>query len=576
VSRKLFIAGLAAACLSVSAAAAQPPVTLMPGVTYEDGIQFTPHGPVAMHIVRAPRPGGLYVVRSLLSNDGVLGSETLTAMQKRTSALVTAVSVNGDYTKPTGEPTGMLMRDGMLDHPPLGARSSAGIDTAGVLHVDRVSFFGTWRGTGQRRPLNGVNQVPTGGQVVLFTSAWGGTTPRAADAVDAVIAPFPVAPVNTDLTAQVAKLSAGGGTVIPPGAAVLQARGTTIAQKLTTEAPEGTPVTTRLILKPEWTGVTQAVGGGPVLVKNGKAIFRANEAFDSTGLLPRTARSAIGQLADGRILLVTVDGNQPGYSVGLSNFELALALQRLGATWAMALAPAQASAMAFDGSLLSSPAPREQPVAEALSVLYYGVYVPQLANAVVSPNGDGVAESQTLAYKVVRKSQVRATLTGPDGTVRVVDEGARDPGTYRFPFTGTDATTGVALPEGAWRFAVAATDDTNVPSTADRAFSLDKTLANLRVAPQTMRVKKTGGTLTVSADLSRPATLTLQIETPLGVVVDTVTSRGGAGPAEIAWDGLAANGAARAGSYVARLIAKSAVGTSDLQAPFSIRRVAGK
>jgi exopolysaccharide biosynthesis protein len=570
----LFIAGLAAACLFTPAAGAQTPVTLMPGVTYEDGIQFTPHGPVAMHIVRAPKPGGLYVLRSILSNEGIVGRETVTAMQKRTSAQVTAVSINGDYARPSGEPYGILMRDGMLDHPPLGARSSAGIDTSGLLHVDRVSFFGTWRGTGQRRPLNGVNQVPTGGQVVLFTTAWGSVTPRAADAVDAVLAPFPVAPVNTDLQAQVAKLSAGGGTIIPPGGAVLQARGTTIAQKLTTEAPEGTPVTARLILKPEWTGVTQAIGGGPILVKNGKAIFRSNEAFEPSGLLPRTARSAIGQLADGRILLVAVDGAQPGYSVGLSNFELALAMQRLGASWAMALAPAQASALAFDGTLLSSPA-REQPAAEALSVLYYGVYAPQLANAVVSPNGDGVGESQTLAYKLVRKANVRATLTGPDGVARVVDEGAREPGVYRFPFTGADAT-GAALPEGAWRWAIAATDETGAASGADRSFSLDKTLASIRVAPQTMRVKKSGGTLTVGTELSRAATLTLQIETPLGVVVDTVTERAGAGPATATWDGIAAGGPVRSGRYVARLIAASSVGTSDLQAPFSVRRVAGK
>ncbi len=574
--RKLLIPGVAAACLLAPVARADAPVTLMPGVTYEDGIQFTPHGPVAMHIVRAPRPGGLYLVRAILSNEAIAGSETLTAMQRRTSPQVTSVSVNGDYTRGTaGEPSGMLMRDGNLDHPPLGARSSAGIDPAGTLRVDRVSFFGTWRGTGQRRPLNGVNQVPTPGQVVLFTSAWGAPTPRAPDALDAVLLPFPAAPVNTDLQAQVSLLAAGGGTAIPPGGAVLQARGATIAPKLQTEAPEGTPVTTRLILKPEWTGVTQALGGGPVLVKNGKAIFRSNEAFEPGVLLPRSARTAIGQLADGRILLVTVDGDQPGYSVGLSNFELALALQRLGAISAMALAPGQASGLAFDGVLLSKPAPREQPAAEALSVQYFGVYAPQLAYPVVSPNGDGFAESQTLAYKLVRKAAVRATLTGPDGVVRVVDEGPREPGTYRFPFTGLDVS-GVALPEGGWRWAIAATDELGAASAADRAFSLDKTLGPLRVEPAVLRLKKDGGTLTVSTDLARAAALTLQIETPLGVVVATETSRAGAGPASIAWDGLAAGTAARSGRYVAHLFAKSAVGTSDLQVAFTIRRVAGK
>ena len=38
---------------------AQPPRRreLMPGVTYEQTVQFTPHGPVVLHVITAPRPG---------------------------------------------------------------------------------------------------------------------------------------------------------------------------------------------------------------------------------------------------------------------------------------------------------------------------------------------------------------------------------------------------------------------------------------------------------------------------------------------------------------------------------------
>ena len=55
----------------------------MPGVSYERQLQFTPQGPVVVHILRAPRPGGLYALRPLLSNDTLLGRETVTSMQKR-------------------------------------------------------------------------------------------------------------------------------------------------------------------------------------------------------------------------------------------------------------------------------------------------------------------------------------------------------------------------------------------------------------------------------------------------------------------------------------------------------------
>ena len=68
--RRLLIGGLLA-LVFVAPAAAQ--TTLMPGVTYERGVQFTPHGPVAIHVVRGPRPTGLYALRPVLSNETIQG-----------------------------------------------------------------------------------------------------------------------------------------------------------------------------------------------------------------------------------------------------------------------------------------------------------------------------------------------------------------------------------------------------------------------------------------------------------------------------------------------------------------------
>jgi hypothetical protein len=551
VLRKLLISGLAAACVLAPAAAAQAPLPLLPGVTYEQEVQFTPRGPVALHVVRAPRPVGLYALRPLLSNEAILGTETVTAMQRRVAPQLTAVSLNGDATVADGRPAGIVIRDGALDHGPAPGRSSAGIDAQGTLRIDRVSLAGTWQGTGQRRPLAGVNQPPAAGQVVLFTSAWGGVTPRTADAVDAVLTPFPPASPGADLAGTVTQLVPGGGTAIPPGSAVLQARGAAIAPKLQAEAPAGTAATVRLLLRPAWSGVAQAIGGGPVLVRDGKAVFRANEAFDTADLLAREPRSAVAQLADGSLLLVAVDGDRPGYSIGISSFQLALALQRLGAVRALALASGNAAELAFDGTLLSRPPVREQPLADALTLAYYGVYAPPLETPL-----------SELSYRLVRHSTVRAALSGPGGIETVVDEGPRDPGSYRFPFAGVDAN-GAPLVEGTWRWTVAATDDTGAASTADRSFTVDRTLGPAKVA-------RAGRTVTVSTELSRAAALTLEVETPLGVVVATATARAAAGPASVSWDGRVAGSPAPAGRYVAHLVAKSAVGTSDVRLPFAL------
>ena len=86
---------LALASLFASGPAAAETRTLFPGVTYSQEVQFTPHGPVALHVLRGPRPVGLYRLRPVLSNESVLGRETVSAMQKRLAAQATMAGVNG-------------------------------------------------------------------------------------------------------------------------------------------------------------------------------------------------------------------------------------------------------------------------------------------------------------------------------------------------------------------------------------------------------------------------------------------------------------------------------------------------
>ena len=153
----------------------------------------------------------------------------------------------------------------------------------------------------------------------LFTPAWGPVTPAAPGSVEVVLSPFVPAAPNVELAGPVAQVLGNGGTPIPQGGAVLVARGAAAA-RLQAEAPAGQQVRIRLILKPDWAGVVDALGGGPLLVRAGGAVFSSEEQFNIGQLFPRRSRTAIGQTADGRILLVAVDGGQPGYSAGMTNF----------------------------------------------------------------------------------------------------------------------------------------------------------------------------------------------------------------------------------------------------------------
>ncbi|HYZ78612.1 MAG TPA: phosphodiester glycosidase family protein [Gaiellaceae bacterium] len=570
--RKLVIGGLLALVLAAPASGA-PRVLLMPGVTYERQFDLTPHGPVAVNVLTAPRPGGLYGLGTALSNDAISGRERLTAIERRVSPAATVAGVNGDLFSASGEPAGIVLRGGLLDHAPNAGRSSIGLDAGGSLQVQRIEYDGIWRGNAGRRPLQ-LNRPPGPNGIALFTRAWGGRTPSARGAVEAVLPTLPPTAPNADLSATVSQIvSSNGGTAIPRGGGVILARGTA-ATRFAAEAPAGTNLFIRFILTPTWSGVTDAIGGGPLLVRGGKPVFRANEVFSPALLAPRRPRTAVGQLADGRIVLVAIDGGSAGYSVGVTNFELSLILVRLGAVTGAALGSGTATTMAFDGTLLDHPsAPGgELPISDALLVSYSGVYaLPPLA-AVLSPNGDAVDERQTLSYKVVRPSTVTATLVGPGGVTRDAGSGVRAPGTYRFDWNGTNPD-GSQAPEGRWRFSVSAVDDLGRRSSAERTFGVDETLGFLRV-PATVTVRRGGSSLRASFVLAHPAQVTVAVERPGGAVVRTLFRRRlDVGTVPVGWNGRdGRRSLAFPGRYVLRVTATNELGAVSLAGLFRVRR----
>jgi hypothetical protein len=333
-------------------------------------------------------------------------------------------------------------------------------------------------------------------------------------------------------------------------------------------------VTVRLILQPDWTGVTDAIGGGPLLVRNGVGVFDARELFTPVQLVPRSARSAVGQLPDGRIVLVTVDGGIVGYSSGASNFEVAQILVGLGVVTGAALDGGTA-AMAFDGKLLSRPAPPgELPIANALLVSYSGVYAPQASEPVLSPNDDGVAEQQELSYRLVRQANVSVQLLGPDGVPRYSFSGAQAPGAYPFLWTGRTAD-GRPEAEGRWQWFVQATDDRGVATSVNREFRLNLTLGAAETVAPALAVPRRAPRAVAAFELARPATIASRIETLGGAPIRSLGRRQlPAGAGEVLWDGVADSGqVVYPGRYLARVAAINALGSVELAVPVSVRRV---
>jgi hypothetical protein len=456
---------------------------------------------------------------------------------------------------------------------PDSGRSSIGIEPDGTLDIRHAAWNAFWQGRGQRRPLTGLNEPANQGGITLYTPAWGAATPPAAGATEAVIYPLPAVTPGADLTGPVVQFTQGGNTPIPAGGGVLSATGGS-AQKLAAEAPPGTRILIRYVLSSGWNDDVDALGGGPLLVRNGRAIFRAFEDFSATVLAPRTARTAVGQRRNGSIVLVAVDGARGGYSVGLTNYELAQELVRLGCVTGSGLEPGNSTTMAFDGQLLNRPSDPsgERAISDALLVSYTGVYAPRPSEPVLSPNGDGVGDRELLSYKVVRPSTVTAKIVGADGVPRFTQSGPQAPGTYKFTWTGTKADGSVDI-EGKWHWLVTASDDLGRQSSVDQPFWLNNTLGNLR-APRTVRVR--GGRRPVVArfTLTHSAKVTTRIESTNGVVVEKLgTGTVKAGTASVRWDGRDRRGnLVYGGRYVVRVRAQNSFGPTELTQMFTAHR----
>jgi hypothetical protein len=555
--RKVLFAVLAALVFAPSSAAAT--TELMPGVSYQRILRWTSAGPVVMYVVTAPKPQGLYRLMPLLSNGTIIGRETVSSMQRDVSSQMTTVGVNGDFFSWTGGwPSGLLMRSGVVEHQPVPGRASLGIDSSATLHTEKVPWYGRWHGPdGVWYPVSQLNEPPQPNAAALFTPVWGGDVAAAKGATTIVLEPFPPAAPRQDLLGTITAIGPSRRVDVPAGGAVIVARGT--AARPFAALPVGTQLTVRIPMPNDWSAVTDAVSSGPTLVRNGKPIFNAGEALTPVQLHGRDPRTAIGQRADGTIVMLAVDGRRPGWSVGITNWDLARTLVHYGCVTGFALDSGGSTTVAFEGTVLNRPSDSygERPVGEALVIAYTGVYVPPLAPT-LSPNADGVGDVEPLTYKVVRPSTVSAKLLGPDGSVRELDAGSKRPGRYRLTWNGAGA------PEGRYHWNVTATDDQGQVSTDDHAFTLDDTLGFLRVGANAR---------TIRFRLTRDANVRVTVETRFGEILRTVAKgRRPAGAVTVRWNGRDGRGKkVRRGTYVVKVSATSTLGLSQLSARSALR-----
>ncbi|MBT5057204.1 MAG: phosphodiester glycosidase family protein [Gemmatimonadetes bacterium] len=296
--------------------------TIAPGV-WHHAVHLI-DGPWALHVVEVDLPAARRAGIRLQSARAPLGDIGL----EKTSVLgrKALVAINGDFwhSQPVHS-AGIQVRDGELLEMP-GSLSAFAIGSDGNLFIDVFDLdVGLVTASGRSLSISHVNRDPRGPDGLTYfnhhAQAWTDTVHADVGFVLQAIDPGGWRDTDT-VRARVLQVRRHRWPLkLAPGQ-WLVAGGANFAREVVTPGD-----TVRLFQRfpPASSGLREAIGGGPRIVRNGVvSIEHEAENLDKTFAMDRHPRTALGVSANGKTLfLVTVDGRQPGYSVGMSLEELA-------------------------------------------------------------------------------------------------------------------------------------------------------------------------------------------------------------------------------------------------------------
>lgn len=335
------------------------------------GVEYLHHrigeGPWSIHVVKVARSAKRFQFVSTLAQDQVYGLATVSQQAATLQDARAVAAVNGDFFvirrgPYQGDPLGLHVAQGELISSPRGP--SFWIDREGQPHIGQVTAqFRAVGPTGPSIPFN-LNEERGDDEAVLYTPAVGPST-RTNVGLEWILekagegARLPLRP-GASFGARVAAITEGGDAELTPTTMVLSV-GPMLAERLQAKAP-GSVLTLHLETVPDLTGIVTAIGGGPILLDEGRSP-------EWPPPQPRHPRTALGW-NDEQFVLVVVDGRQEGLSVGMTYPELALLMKRLGCRYAVNLDGGGSSTLWLDGHVMNSPSDgRERPVANSLVVI---------------------------------------------------------------------------------------------------------------------------------------------------------------------------------------------------------------
>ncbi len=291
--------------------------------------------------------------KPVLSYDNVFGFEKLSEISRRTGAYA---AINGGFNYEYGDPVGMAAVDGKLLMAATGYDPVFILDSSGP-RFEKVTSVMSFLYKNESISINKLNRSGKDGNIILYTSDYGSTNRAEINNTsirlqNGIVTEVYYDAVQVELAKETQLISFFGKKASLP-------------RKLGIKV--GDPLDIKIL--PHLGTSYQALSLGSMLVKEGKEVVPENDRWAGT-LLNRDPRTALGIMADGRLLLIVADGRQPGYSTGLTGKELAEYMIKLGVKEAAMLDGGASSQLFVEGSLKNRPSDRgmERPVSSAFII----------------------------------------------------------------------------------------------------------------------------------------------------------------------------------------------------------------
>lgn len=304
-------------------------------------------GSQSIHVIEIDP--SLYEIKPVKALDDGLGRETVLSISTRYGALA---SINGGFFSIGGTFDGkaygtLKIHDWYaLPVKPRGCIGWSSADQSPKMDRLLVNINVTYNFSEIR--VDGLNRPRKEGEVVLFTPCFHRTTLTNPDGQEIVI-----------VNGIVQSIVRGGSSKIPENGYVLS-----IQEKhpLFNTFEIGVPITISTQIAPmlgvtspdEWESLDYIIGGTPILLHHSARIkdFESEQTIP-TFLSNRHSRTAVGILPNGNWIFVVVD--KTGLFDGMTMYELADLMARLGCVHALNLDGGGSSTMVCEGTIKNSP-----------------------------------------------------------------------------------------------------------------------------------------------------------------------------------------------------------------------------